>query len=51
MHLHDKAGTLASLLYKDEKPSVPLSVCPSDRHANISKVSASIETALARNES
>ena len=27
MHLHDRAGTLASLLYKAEKPSVRLSVC------------------------
>ena len=27
--LHDRAGTLASLLYKAEKPSVCLSVCPS----------------------
>ena len=27
MHLHDRAGTLASLLYKAEKPSVCLSVC------------------------
>ena len=26
MHLHDRAGTLASLLYKAEKPSVCLSV-------------------------
>ena len=26
MHLHDRAGTLASLLYKVEKPSVCLSV-------------------------
>ena len=26
--LHDRAGTLASLLYKAEKPSVCLSVCP-----------------------
>ena len=51
MHLHDRAGTLASLLYKAEKPSVCLSVCPSDRHAGISAVSASIETVLARNES
>ena len=25
--LHDRAGTLASLLYKAEKPSVCLSVC------------------------
>ena len=29
MHLHDRAGTLASLLYKAEKLSVCLSVCPS----------------------
>ena len=27
MHLHDRAGTLASLLYKAEKPSVHPSVC------------------------
>ena len=27
--LHDRAGTLASLLYKAEKPSVRLSVLPS----------------------
>ena len=27
MHLHDRAGKLASLLYKAEKPSVRLSVC------------------------
>ena len=47
MHLHDRAGTLASLLYKAEKPSV----CPSDRHTAISAVSASIEMGLARNES
>ena len=26
MHLHDRAGTLASLLYEAEKPSVRLSV-------------------------
>ena len=39
------------LLYKAEKPSVCLSVCPSDRHADISAVYASIETRLARNES
>ena len=51
MHLHDRAGTLASLLlYKAEKPSVCLSVCP-DRHAAISAVSACIETRLARYES
>ena len=35
------------LLYKAEK----LSVCLSDRHADISAVSASIETGLTRNES
>ena len=50
MHLHDRAGTLASLLYKAEKPSVCLSVRP-DRHADISAVSARIETRLAPNES
>ena len=27
MHLHDRAGTFASLLYKAEKPSVSPSVC------------------------
>ena len=43
MHLHDRAGTLASLLYKVEKPSV----CPSDHHANISAVCAAIEMGLA----
>ena len=42
MHLHDRAGTLASLLYKAEKPSVRL------RHAHNSAVSARIETGLAR---
>ena len=47
MHLHDRAGTLASLLYKAEKPSV----CLSDRHADISAVSGTIEMGLARNES
>ena len=51
MHLHDRAGTLASLLYKAEKPSVRPSVRLSDRHADISAVSASIETRLAPNES
>ena len=51
MHLHDRAGTLASLLYKAEKPSVCLSVRPSDRHADISAVYALIEARLARNES
>ena len=56
MHLHDRAGTLASiyLLYKAEKPSVCLSVRPSVCtfwHADNSAVSARIETGLARNES
>ena len=53
MHLHDRAGTLASLflLYKAEKPSVCLSVRLSDRHAGISAVSAWIEAGLARNGS
>ena len=47
MHLHNRAGTLASLLYKAEKPSV----CLSDRHAGNSAVSASIGMRLVRNES
>ena len=42
MHLHDRAGTLASLLYKAEKPSVRL------RHADNSAVSARIEMGLAQ---
>ena len=50
MNLHDRAGTLASLLYKAEKLSVCLSVL-SFWHADISVVSASIETGLTRNES
>ena len=50
MHLHDRAGTFASLLYKAEKPSVRPSVC-SFWHAHNSAVSASIETGLARNQS
>ena len=47
MHLHDRAGTLASLLYikLKSRPSVRL------RHADNSAVSAWIETGLARNES
>ena len=49
MHLHDRAGTLASLLYKAEKPSVCLSVHL--RHADNSAVSTRIEMGLARNES
>ena len=47
MHLHDRAGTLASLLYKAEK----LSVCLHFWHADNSPVSARIEMGLARNES
>ena len=47
MHLYDRAGTLANLLYKAEKPSVG----PSDCHAGISAVSASIETGLSSNQS
>ena len=50
----ESSGTakyIFNLLYKAEKPSVRLSVCPSDRHADISAVYASIETRLARNES
>ena len=51
MNLHDRAGTLAtSLLYKAEKPSVRSSVHPHFWHADISVVSASIETGLTRNE-
>ena len=41
MHLHDRAGTLASLLYKAEKPSVCTFL-----HADISIASAWIETGL-----
>ena len=51
MHLHDRAGTLASLLYKAEKPSVCPSVCLHFWHADNSAVSARIETRLARSES
>ena len=42
-----------NLLYKAEKPSVCLTVCLSVRlrHADISAVSARIETGLTRNES
>ena len=42
---------LVYILYKDEKPSVCLSVRPSDRPADISAVSAWIDVGLARNES
>ena len=44
--LHDRAGTLASLLYKAEMTSVCLSVCPSDRHADSSVVYAWIAVGL-----
>ena len=51
MHLHNRAGTLASLLYKAEKrsvrPSVQLHFC----HTDILVVSSLIETGLAQNES
>ena len=40
--LHDRAGILASLLYKAEKPSV----CPSVRHAVNSVISAWIYVGL-----
>ena len=40
-----------NLLYKAEKPSVCLSVHPHFWHADISVMSASIETRLARNQS
>ena len=46
--LHDRAGTSASLLYKDEKPSV-WSVRP--RRAHNFAVSRRIHSGLARNES
>ena len=39
------------LLYKAKKPSVCPSVRLSDRHADISVVSAAIKMGLARNES
>ena len=44
--LHDRVGTFASLLYKAEKPSVRLSVCLSDRHADSSVVYAWIDVEL-----
>ena len=44
--LHDRAGTLASLLYKAEMTSVRPSVRPSDRHAGNWVVSAWIDVAL-----
>ena len=43
----EQFGNILHLLYKAEKPSVRLS----DRHADISVVSAAIEMGLARNES
>ena len=45
--LHDRAGTLASLLYKAEKPSVR----PSDRRDGNSVVSACINLGLALHDS
>ena len=51
MHLHDRVDTLASLLYKAEKPSVCLSVHLHFWNADNSVVYASIETGLALNES
>ena len=46
-YLHDRAGTFASLLYKDEM----LSVCPHFfRHARSSVVSQRIDARLTRNE-
>ena len=50
MHLHYRAGTLASLLYKAVKLSVCLSVCLHFCHADKSAVSASMETGLAQCE-
>ena len=54
MHLHDRAGTLASLLYYIKLKSC-LSVCLSVRlhfwHADNSAVCTLIEIGLARNES
>ena len=49
--LHDRAGTLASLLYKAEKPSVCLSVCLSVRRAGNSAVSAWTKVGLALHNS
>ena len=44
--LHDRAGTLASLLYKAEMTSIRPSVCLSDRHADSSVVYAWIDVGL-----
>ena len=44
--LHERAGTLASLLYKAEMTSVRLSVCLSVRHAINSVASAWIHVGL-----
>ena len=46
MHLHDRAGKLASLLYKAEMTSVCPSVRLSDRHVDSSVVSAWIDVRL-----
>ena len=44
--LHDRAGTLASLLYKAEMTSVCPSICLSDRYADSSVVYAWIDVGL-----
>ena len=46
MYLHGRAGKLASLLHKAEKPSVCLSVRPSGRHVDNSVNSAWIDLKL-----
>ena len=46
MYLHDRAGKLASLLYKAEMTSVRPSVRLSDRHVDSSVVSAWIDVEL-----
>ena len=48
--LHDRAGTLASLLYKAEKPSVCLSFRPHFLAVSISAVAAWIVVRLARRD-
>ena len=48
--MSNKCQEVIYLFYYIKLKSCP-SVCPSDRHADISAVYASIETRLARNES